>query len=551
MRRLREESRALDQADEQNERERKRLQGELKALRQKRRAEDAAASVAEEERAKKKKAEDEAAAKEKAEEAEAQRKADEEEARRIAEEKEAQLQKAMEFADQLQKEAEKAERKAQKAATKAEREPEESDQKAKKVRKAEKAKAKAELAMSKLKAERGAVSNLRWHGNRVGMPRIDFLHDKPEGWKEMWNQRLAAWKARHSEAQKKEDKEKAKGEQPDESGDKKKKSEPERPGHRLEAQRKIPMAQDPWSRPTVFWNQSWTRICELSRKKEGEGFVFFCGSQGCRKTFKNELAYWQHLWSKCDTPGHPSREIVKRWSNDKPFVAVSGDPDHPDPQWVEKQQKELKEKMRKEIQDHEDEKAKEASSSSRERERSPRVPSLDRQIQKMMTRSARQPRKLGLLLRVWDRLVRKTLISLRYQMVSLWLHSWRTRKLRKQQRRRRCLQRSPQHPSVSQELLRLVSECWIRLWMRLWVTLKRRYHLPRGMPSLDFQSHRPHQPVHQRRSPRVWRQRRLRQRFHLQVSQFLRSPSRMSQRIMIASWKLAKLVLVAAELIRT
>ena len=95
----------------------------------------------------------------------------------------------------MQKEAEKAERKAQKAATKAEREPEESDQKAKKVRKAEKAKAKAELAMSKLKAERGAVSNLRWHGNRVGMPRIDFLHDKPEGWKEMWNQRLAAWKA--------------------------------------------------------------------------------------------------------------------------------------------------------------------------------------------------------------------------------------------------------------------------------------------------------------------------------------------------------------------
>ena len=116
MRRLREESRALDQAQEQNERERKRLQGELKALRQKRRAEDAAASVAEEEKAKKKKAEDEAAAKKKAEEAEAQRKADEEEARRIAEEKEAQLkvdqeaeelQKAMEFADQLQKEAEK------------------------------------------------------------------------------------------------------------------------------------------------------------------------------------------------------------------------------------------------------------------------------------------------------------------------------------------------------------------------------------------------------------------------------------------------------------
>ena len=39
-------------------------------------------------------------------------------------------------------------------------------------------------------------------------------------------------------------------------------------------------------------------------------------------------------------------------------MAVSGDPDHPDPQLVEKQQKELKEKMRKEIQDYEDEKAK-------------------------------------------------------------------------------------------------------------------------------------------------------------------------------------------------
>ena len=154
----------------------------------------------------------------KSEEAEAQRKADEEEARRIAEEEEGrkiaeELQKAVDTAYQLQKEANKAERKAQRAAEKAEREPEESDQKAKKVRKAEKAKAKAELARSKLKAERGAVSNLRWHGNRVGMPRIDFLHDKPEGWKEMWNQRLAAWKARH---QKKEDKEKVKGEQPDE-----------------------------------------------------------------------------------------------------------------------------------------------------------------------------------------------------------------------------------------------------------------------------------------------------------------------------------------------
>ena len=369
MKRLEEESRALEQEEEENRQERKRLQRELKALRQKRRAENAAASVAEEERAKKKKADDEAAAKKEAEEAEAQRKADEEEAQRIAKEEEGrktaeELQKAVESAYQLQRDANKAERKAQKAATKAEREPEESAQKAKKVRKAKKAKAKAELARSKLKAEQRAVSNLRWHGNRVGMARIDFLHDKPEGWKEMWNERLAAWKAR----QKKE--KEAKGEHPDESGEKEKKSEPERPGHRLKAQRKIPVNQDPWARPTVFWNQSWDRICELSQKKEGEGFVYFCGSQGCRKTFKDKFAYLQHLWSKCDTPGHPSREIAKRWSADKPFVAVSGDPDHPDPQLVLKQQKELKEKMRKEIQEHEDRQAqgKEEESSSTESE---------------------------------------------------------------------------------------------------------------------------------------------------------------------------------------
>ena len=267
----------------------------------------------------------------------------------------------MDTAYQLEREANKADRKAQKAAERAKRVPEESDQKAKKVRKAEKAKAKAELARANLKAERGAISSLRWHGNRVGMPRIDFLHDKPEGWKEMWNEKLAAWKARQK---------KAKEEQPDESGDKEKKSEPERPGHRLKAQRKIPRAEDPWCRPTVFWNQSWDRICELSQKQEGEGFVYFCGWQGCRKTFKDKFAYLQHLWSKCDTPGHPSKEIAKRWSADKPFVAVSGDPNHPEPHVVQKQQKELKEKMKKEIQDYEDKKLQreEEESSSTESE---------------------------------------------------------------------------------------------------------------------------------------------------------------------------------------
>ena len=363
MKRLEEKSRELEREEEENRLERKRLQKELKELRKKRSAEGAAASVAEEERAKKKKADNEAALQRKAEEAEAQRKADEEEAQRIAKEEEGrktaeELQKAVDTAYELQKEANKAnkaERKAQKAVEKAEREPEESAQKAKKVKKAEKAKAKAEQAKEKLMAERRAVSNLRWHGNRVGMARIDFLHDKPEGWKEMWNERLAAWKA----------KEKAKKEQQSESGDKEKKSEPERPGNRLKEQRKIPVSQDPWSRPTVFWNQSWDRVCELSQKKEGEGFVYFCGSQGCRKTFTDKFAYLQHLWSKSDTPGHPSKAIVKRWSADKPYVAVSGDPEHPDPQLAEKQQKELMEKMKKEIQEA---KEKEEESSSTESE---------------------------------------------------------------------------------------------------------------------------------------------------------------------------------------
>ena len=360
MKRLEEKSRELEREEEENRLERKRLQKELKELRKKRSAEGAAASVAEEERAKKKKADNEAALQRRAEEVEAQRKADEEEAQRIAKEEEGrktaeELQKAVDTAYELQKEANKAERKAQKAAEKAEREPEESAHKAKKVKKAEKAKAKAEQAKEKLMAERRAVSNLRWHGNRVGMARIDFLHDKPEGWKEMWNERLAAWKAR----------EKAKKEQQGESGDKEKKSEPERPGNRLKEQRKIPVSQDPWSRPTVFWNQSWDRVCELSQKKEGEGFVYFCGSQGCRKTFKDKFAYLQHLWSKSDTPGHPSKAIVKRWSADKPYVVVSGDPEHPDPQLAEKQQKELMEKMKKEIQEA---KEKEEESSSTESE---------------------------------------------------------------------------------------------------------------------------------------------------------------------------------------
>ena len=94
------------------------------------------------------------------------------------------------------------------------------------------------------------------------------------------------------------------------------------------------------------------------RKRARDSSTFADRRDVARRTFNDKFAYLQHLWSKSDTPGHPSKEIAKRWSADKPFVAVSGDPDHPDPQLVVKQQKELKEKMRKEIQDNEDQKAK-------------------------------------------------------------------------------------------------------------------------------------------------------------------------------------------------
>ena len=462
-------------------------------------------------------------------EAEAQRKADEEEAQRKAKEEESrkteeELQKAVETAYQLQRDANKAGRKAQRAAEKAEREPEESAQKAKKVRKAEKAKEKAELARSNLKAEQRAVSNLRWHGNRVGMARIDFLHDKPEGWKEMWNERLAAWMAKEKEKKEKEKEE-----------EKEKKSEPERPGERLKEQRKIPVSQDPWSRPTVFWNQSWDRICELSQKKEGEGVVYFCGSQGCCKTFKDRFSYLQHLWSKCDTPGHPSREIAKSWSANKPYVAVHGDPDHPDPEFAAKQQKDLKDKMRKEILEAR-EKAEESSTDSEETDSGGEV----HKAAKLAGISIEGLGPVG----PGDSDVPEIADG---EALAAFLEDKKAEKAaaeKAEKEEEKCQQRSLQHLRVKQELPRPVRRCLIRLWMRLRLISKRRYHLPRGMPSLDFQSHRPHQPMHQRRSPQV-----LDQWFHLQV--FQQWPSMMSQRIMIASWKLAKLVLVAAELIRT
>ena len=311
------------------------------------------------------------------------------------------------------------------------------------------------------------------------------------------------------------------------------------------------MAQDPWSRPTVFWNQSWTRICELSRKKEGEGFVFFCGSQGCRKTFKNELAYWQHLWSKCDTPGHPSREIVKRWSNDKPFVAVSGDPDHPDPQWVEKQQKELKEKMRKEIQDHEDEKAKKLRQAQGKEEESSSTGSgsTDSEDDDEVSKAAK---KVGIAVESLGPVGPEDSDIPEIPDGESLVAFLEDKKAEKAAKKEKVLAEesaaSKRKSGVTEAGKRMLDQTLDEIVGDIKEEVPPSH---RGMPSLDFQSHRPHQPVHQRRSPQVWSQRRLRQRFHLQVSQFLQSLSRRSQRIMIASWKLAKLVLVAAELIRT
>eukprot|EP00434_Breviolum_minutum_P033958 symbB.v1.2.030050.t1/scaffold3346.1/size69245/5 len=148
--------------------------------------------------------------------------------------------------------------------------------------------------------------------------------------------------------------------------------------------------------------------------------------------------------------------IAKRWSTDKPFVAVSGDPDHPDPQWVEKQQKELKEKMRKEIQDYEDEKSKKLRRAQGKEEESSSTESgsTDSEDDDEVSKTAK---KVGIAVESFKR-----------------------------------------KSGVTEAGKRMLDQTLDEI-----------------------------------------------------VSQFLQSPSMMSQRIMIASWKLAKLVLVAAELIRT
>lgn len=281
--------------------------------RERRRREKAEAARREAEKAKSSKEEDEAAAKKRADE-EAQKKA----------EYEKELRKAEESAKEYKKRQDKAERKAKKAAFEAMDEPEDSAQKAKKVEKHQKAAKKAEEARSEALEAEYAYRRLKYYpdGNAPAtINRIPLFEEKPPGWVQIANEQMKAW----VEEQKKKQLEMSK---PPET--KLTTSGPEMiaPFHRLQAQRSIAVDIDPWSRPQVFWNQSWTKICQLSLVKEGKKKVFYCGSQGCRKKFDNESSFWQRLNSKSGKPGHPSRDICKRWCRDQPYIPVD-DPEHP------------------------------------------------------------------------------------------------------------------------------------------------------------------------------------------------------------------------------
>ena len=121
------------------------------------------------------------------------------------------------------------------------------------------------------------------------------------------------------------------------------------PGQRLQEQRKIPVETDPWSRPAEFWNQSWKAVTAASLSK---GY-FHCGSQSCKKSFDNETAYWQHLYSKAGKPGHPSGEIFANWKKEsagEPYVPLLMDPNWESGLQEEKKQAELKAKMAEALQ---------------------------------------------------------------------------------------------------------------------------------------------------------------------------------------------------------
>ena len=202
---------------------------------------------------------------------------------------------------------------------------EDSAQKAKKVEKHQKAAKKAKEARSEALEPEYAYRRLKYYpdGNAPAtINRIPLFEEKPPGWVQIANEQMKAWV---EEQKKKKQLEKSK---PPET--KLTTSGPEMIArfHRLQAQRSIAVDIDPWSRPQVFWNQSWTKICQLSLVKEGKKTVFYCGSQGCRQKFDNESSFWQHLNSKSGKPGHPSRDICKRWCRDQPYIPVD-DPEHP------------------------------------------------------------------------------------------------------------------------------------------------------------------------------------------------------------------------------
>ena len=313
MKRLEKASRELEADQIANDKEREHIRKELQQLREQRR------------KSKQSKEDAEATAKKRADE-EAQKKA-EESAKRKAEYEE-ELRKAKESAEEYKKRQDKAERKAKKAAITARDEPEESVQKAKKVKKHEKAEKQAKEARSAALDAEYAYRRLKYYpdGNAPKeIMRIPLFEEKPPGWVQIANEQMAAWV---KEQKRKKQLEESKLQEATVTTSS---AEQTAPFHRLQAQRAIATETDPWSRPQVFWNQSWSKICELSSTKKGKKVTFYCGSQGCKKQFDNESSFWQHLNSKAG----------KRWCRDQPYIPVE-DPEHPIPEEVVRQQRELR-----------------------------------------------------------------------------------------------------------------------------------------------------------------------------------------------------------------
>ena len=308
MRRLREESRILDEQQEANKREKQRLQDELKALRQKRKAEESARKE-QEEMAKKKKADDEAAAKKKADE------------KALAEES----------AKSARKKAEKAEKKARKEAKRAKEEEEAKEKENEEDQEAEEEGPGEDMALE----------------DYPGMWLIEY---KPPGWVQEWNRRTAEIQAKlkeeyHQELAQKIARQKRLPEVARLLGIPL--HEAEKPFQRLQQQRAIPIETDPWARPAQFWNRPWKQVCEESKLEEKSTgkTVYFCGSQTCRRKFSDETAFWQHLNSKGGTAGHPSKKVIQSWNSDSAEFEPVRDLEHETAEERAQRQQDLKQRM--------------------------------------------------------------------------------------------------------------------------------------------------------------------------------------------------------------